>query len=196
MTVVSTRTLSDIRKSAPLRALTIRQPDASLIIAGVLTLALRPTAAPHWATRRRIVIHAASVPLSFDELFDTGDEIHHGIKAGIATADAPRALDLLKRHWHDPTAFPTRAGLGTAYLGMPRCAREALDIPAARSFVNPEWFAWPLRDPEPFPTPVAITGEPGFWRWPGAAELAARERQLPLALAANWQRADRPRRRA
>ena len=168
------------RKPEPLKALTIEQPFATFVVLGLLPFISRAAAAPRWAARRRIVIHAGGRPLSDDECSFLSDRIAFGEMAGLRPELVDQAQELLRRQrWADHETFPRSAGLGLAFLGTPRRADEALNAAMlARADVDPDRWIWPLRDPEPFAAPIPVRGQRGFWRWPGAPEIDARRRQL------------------
>lgn len=135
-----------------MKALTIWQPWASLIVEGYKPREFRSWAAPWSAVGQRLVIHAAKRVAPAEELRDIMDYVvsAEGVRDGLS----PRARDLLERVWRRELELPLAAGLGTALLGEPR----AVDIRTPR-------YAWPMLDIEKWPAPVLAKGAQGFWEW-------------------------------
>ena len=139
-----------------MKALTIHQPWASLIVEGFKPREFRSWPAPPAFVGQRIVLHAAKRPIRTVELRD--------ILAYVTSADgardgiAPAAHDLLEKVWRREVELPTSAGLGTATLGTPRRVERLHD--------NDEVvYAWPMIDVEKWPTPVPANGARKFWEW-------------------------------
>ncbi|TXL72515.1 hypothetical protein FHP25_24785 [Vineibacter terrae] len=148
-----------------MRAFTIWQPWASMIIAGVKPYEFRRWAAPRHLWGQRIVIHAGARPVRTRELAQLINQLGDGEDIGLE----PRAMDLLDRWWRREAELPTASGLGTAVLGEPR---RAVDIYAGRpdsDRVDEHVWGWPLTDSQPF-TPIGpCRGLQGFWTWPQGA---------------------------
>ena len=145
-----------------MKALTIWQPWASLIIEGLKPREFRSWAAPKSVVGQRIVIHAAKRPMKSGEIRDILDYVgsRHGILDGIQ----PAAGDLLERVWRRETDLPMSAGLGTATLGAPRVPTHrlpALGDPEPHRPIS----AWPLLDIQKWPEPIPAKGAQGFWEW-------------------------------
>jgi hypothetical protein len=149
-----------------LKALTVWQPWASLIMASAKPFEFRGWAPPASMTGQRIVIHAGSRPVKKTEIAELllklsgGDRNHTGLVPEIA-------LPLLER-WHTaPASLPLASGLGTATLGQARSARAFFGNDSSRD----EHFnlAWPLTEIRPFDHPVPARGAQGFWVWPQGA---------------------------
>lgn len=150
-----------------MKALTIWQPWASLILAGAKPYEFRRWAAPRWVQGQRIVIHAGARPAKKSEIaellirFERDGGKGTGLKVEIARP-------LLER-WHaSPASLPLASGLGTAILGEPRQASIlfAGDI-ADSDRVDHSIWAWPLTEIEAFAPLVPMKGAQGFWDWPG-----------------------------
>lgn len=146
-----------------MKALTVWQPWATLIIEGWKPREFRPWAAPGAIVGQRIVIHAAKRPMKAEEIRDIMDYVvsSDGIKDGIQ----PAARDLMERVWRREMELPMSAGLGTALLGAPRIPTHRLP-----SLGEPEQkrtiYAWPMLDIDKWPEPIAAKGAQGFWEWP------------------------------
>lgn len=141
-----------------MKALTIWQPWASMIVAGYKPREFRPWAAPRAIVGQRIVLHAATRPMKAGELRD----IINYVSTAEGTLDGIdiRSLDLLERVWRREIELPLACGLGTAVLGTPRIVAHGSQIDGGK----PIW-AWPMLDIEKWPQPVPAKGAQGFWEW-------------------------------
>lgn len=97
-----------------LRALTIWQPWASLIIAGFKPYEFRPRPAPRALWGQRIVIHAGARPPRPNEMVELMEDLLAGRNCGGLD---PKCLPLLERAVAEPKWLPLSAGLGTALMG-------------------------------------------------------------------------------
>lgn len=146
-----------------MKALTIWQPWASLIMEGAKIYEFRRWAAPKSLHGQRIVIHAGSRPMRKTELQAIQLDLERtgGKESGLVTT---AALDLLERAWRNPTALPLATGLGTVTLGVPQRAKYLFGH-GDDDRINPQVWAWPVTDIQPFETPIAAKGAQGFWNW-------------------------------
>ncbi|HJQ57600.1 MAG TPA: hypothetical protein VJ890_11865 [Vineibacter sp.] len=145
------------------KALTIWQPWASLIMAGAKPYEFRRWTPPTSLWHQRIVIHAGTRRIKTDELADLLNTLTDGDDRGMHRA---KALDLVDRVWRRDSVLPLASGLGTAVLGQPR---RAVDIYQGRpdsDRVDQHVWGWPLTDIEPFEPIVPCRGFQGFWTWP------------------------------
>lgn len=164
-----------------MKALTIWQPWASLIMAGAKPYEFRGWRAPRSIVGQRIVIHAAARRMDRVEalgLLNTlmerdYDEVGR-IFAAMTCLDAEKAETVL----NEALAFdpPLAAGLGTAILGEPRNGLDIaaeFGVPRANDSERDEHanWGWPLTDIEVWPEPIPMRGAQGFWNWPEPAEL-------------------------
>lgn len=138
-----------------MKALTIWQPWATLIISGWKPYEFRSWAAPASIVGQRIGIHAAKRRMKMGELRDIMDYAcsPQGQADGIDIA----CMDLLERVWRRQVELPMSAVLGTALLGQPKGVQQKLDGPR---------FAWPMIAPDPFADPIPMKGAQGFWNMP------------------------------
>lgn len=163
-----------------MKALTIWQPWASLIIAGAKPYEFRGWRAPRSMIGQRIVIHAAARKIDREEVCDIYHVLYHRkASADIAEAAAETCL-------HPETALPVltamltsglpmACGLGTAVLGEPRLGpdiAEEFGVPRANDSDRDEHanWGWPLTDIEAWPEPIPMRGAQGFWNWPTAEQ--------------------------
>ncbi len=94
------------------------------------------------------------------------------IEEGWGTAlDPVPALAILLRIQERPELLPTSAVLGTAVIGRPVPAAEAVASAYGEAFrgdsdrIDHAVFGWPLTDILRFEPPIAARGAQGFWWW-------------------------------
>ncbi len=150
-----------------MKALTVWQPWATLIIAELKPFEFRGWPAPNGMVGRRIAVHAGARPVKPAELADLIVRLR-GPDAWT-TGLRPEALPLLERWHQSPALLPRSCVLGTAILGQPRRASEItaeLGGPVNDSdrAEHSNW-AWPLSEIERFEPPIDARGAQGFWEW-------------------------------
>lgn len=169
-----------------MKALTIYQPWASLIMVGAKPFEFRG-----WNPRerggsyaaligQRIVIHAAarrmrSIEIGFilDRLRQDGDasaELCLHRELAMPVLSAAYAMSLCDDDGSG-TWLRYSAGLGTAVLGEPRNGfdiAEEFGVPRANDSDRDEHanWGWPMLDVEVWDEPVPMSGFQGFWNWP------------------------------
>lgn len=153
-----------------MKALTIWQPWASLIILGHKPYEFRKWSAHRIFVGQRIAIHAGARPAKKKEIADLIDQMQ-GNDAWL-TGLRSEALPWLK-NWHaDPDCMFRSAVVGTAVLGEPVSA-DAIN----HEFGGPvndsdrsdhALYAWPMLDIEAFQPPIPAKGAQGFWNWNGS----------------------------
>jgi hypothetical protein len=153
-----------------MKALTIWQPWASLIMAGAKPWEWRGWTPPRSLIGQRIVIHASARAVKRDEICD----IIGMLQAGDSSLVYEPAWRLLERA--HIASYPLAAGLGTAILGEPipalAWAREhhkgGIDSDRIdhHGVELDDKFAWPLTQIESFEPVVPMRGAQGFWTWP------------------------------
>lgn len=136
-----------------MKALTIWQPWASMIIGGWKHYEFRGWAAPASIIGQRIAIHAAKRPIKAEELGDIMDYVC-GPEGQFDEVD-PACMDLLERTWLRDE-LPRSAVLGTAILGQPRATSAPQSV---------DRWAWPMLQIEAFAEPIQAKGAQGFWEW-------------------------------
>jgi hypothetical protein len=152
-----------------MRALTVHQPFASLIIAGAKPFEFRSRRPPAALIGKRIVIHASArkirQPFAADLFVAVRDQALSSIVA--ATLDPAKSLPVLARAW-EPSGepLPTSVGIGTVIIGEPRRADEiAADPGYPLADDEQDLWAWPMLDIQRWPISVAQAGAQGFWTW-------------------------------
>lgn len=150
-----------------MKAVTIWQPWASLIIVGAKPYEFRGWAAPKSICGKRIAIHAGARPIKRIEVSDLLRRLTTDNESWSTALHPDIALPLLERALTTPRALPLSSIVGTAVLGTPRRATEIIHEfggPASDSdrHAHSNW-AWPLLDIEPLLPPVERRGAQGFW---------------------------------
>lgn len=168
-----------------MKALTIWQPWASLIVAGAKPYEFRGWRAPRSLIGQRIVIHAAARKMNptevmalFVALRDRGTSEHLRFLAAETCLYPEKALPILARAWSpgEEGPLPMSAGLGTAILGEPRDGLEIAEefgVPRANGSDRDEHanWGWPMLEVERWDFPVPMRGKQGFWNWPTPDDL-------------------------
>lgn len=166
-----------------MKALTLWQPWASLIIVGAKPIEWRHWRAPASMIGQRIVIHAATRPVEKVEVFALRLRLIREGRQLVAgeTPDQPTsmtvapALELLRAWSNGEVELPTGAGLGTAVLGTPALASDlgftlgTVGLDSDR--LEKQNWGWPLADIERWDEPVPMRGRQSFWNWPTPAEF-------------------------
>lgn len=149
-----------------MKAVTIWQPWASLIVAGAKPWEWRGWWPPRSLIGQRIAIHAGARPVKAAEVFDILRQINEGDSSLVG--DVARAL-LLRIPL---TAWPRSSVVGTAILGTPVSALSWAEQHLAPGYdstrIDHHKFAWPLTDIERIEPPMPARGAQGFWEWAGA----------------------------
>jgi hypothetical protein len=158
-----------------MRALTIWQPWASLIMLGAKPYEFRrwnyALRAPGLAGQR-IVIHAGSRPIHRAEVRDIIARVNDHISS-LDKAIALPLLDRLMQAHRCQGVLPLACGLGTAILGTPISVTALFNSPADSDRIDHHMWAWPLTAIERLDEPVPMRGAQGFWHWPLAERTAA-----------------------
>lgn len=147
-----------------MKALTIWQPWASLIMIGAKPIEFRT-----WDYRERqpnlldsrIVIHAGARPIKPGEVAD----LIKRCESGETSLIVDRALPLLRRLVEAPKCrgvLMMSAALGTARLCAPRNVDTLFKQPDSDR-TRHHMFGWPLKDIHAFVEPIPVRGAQGFW---------------------------------
>lgn len=151
-----------------MKAITIWQPWATLIIAGAKPYEFRGWPAPRALRGERIAIHAGARPVKRGEVADLITRLRSG--DAWTTALRPEiALPLLERVLTSPGVLPLASVLGTAILGEPKRAFEIVaefgaQLNDSDRDEHANW-AWPLTDILPLEPYRPAKGMQGFWDW-------------------------------
>lgn len=166
-----------------MKALTIWQPWASLILVGAKPFEFRGWQPPRWLVGQRLAIHAGARPVRPKEV----RALILGLKGGFGLERpaliAEPAIALLERverglvEAKKPTlareAFrlPLGAVIATATVGAPKrgdwCARElGLEVAGNDSDRGGTFnWGWPMMDVLPLLPPVEVSGAQGLWEF-------------------------------
>ena len=151
--------------TAPMKALTIRQPWASLIALGIKQVETRS-----WDTAYRgpLAIHASkSIPLRIGRHATYGQYDLERDHAGLLL----RGPDLA---W--PYRLPTGAVVAVVNLFQtcPTSSPEhrPSDLERSLGWHGPGWFAWSLSSVSPLVSPITALGSRCLWNWTPPAGIA------------------------
>lgn len=156
------------REDIAVKAVTIWQPWATLIIAGAKPYEFRGWPAPRTLRGERIAIHAGARPVRRGEVADLIMRLR-GPEAWSTALKPELALPLLERIHANPGMLPLASVIGTAILGEPK---RAFDIVAEFGATlndsdrdqHCNW-AWPLTDIRALDPYQPAKGLQGFWNW-------------------------------
>jgi ASCH domain len=153
-----------------MKALTIWQPWASLIMIGAKPYEFRSWMAPRSAVGKEIVIHAGTRYMQKAEVEDLIERLRDPARAWTTGLVPELALKFLEEIDCDD-CLPLGYGLGTATVGV---SREGATIAAEMGgeYVNDSdrfmhsQFGWPLTEIKRWDEPVKMSGKQGLWNWP------------------------------
>ncbi|NIJ07193.1 hypothetical protein FHS31_000789 [Sphingomonas vulcanisoli] len=151
-----------------MKALTLWQPWASLVVAGAKPFEFRSWRPPAALIGQRIVIHAGARKPSKVEVEQLLKLLRAGGRYAAATALLPieHAIAVLQLG-----EWPLACGLGTAIVGEPRSGAEigadlgALKVNDSDRDYHCNW-GWPMLEIERWAEPVPMRGAMGLWAWP------------------------------
>lgn len=154
-----------------MKALTIWQPWATLIVQGAKPYEFRGWKPPRSLIGQRVAIHAGARPIKRDEVRMLLLQLQQP-KYGNPCLHAPLAIPVLDIAYKNPKAgaLPLSHVLATAIVGEPKrgdeCAGEFGEH-ATNDSDREEHFnwGWPLLDIERLEPPVPARGAQGLWEW-------------------------------
>lgn len=153
-----------------MKALTIWQPWASLIMIGAKPQEFRNYAAPRSVRNQRIVIHAGArrvKPAEVDDLLRRLDAEANGTfpEEGRTCLNPGLARELLLKVQasYRYSLLPVSMALGTALLGEPIKSCDLFKKDVADSDRGNFNWAWPLSDIQHFEPPRPMRGAQGFF---------------------------------
>jgi hypothetical protein len=171
-----------------MKAITIWQPWASLIMAGAKPYEFRGWRLPSALIGQRLVIHAGAHRIAQDELdFLLSVMLNHEIHRDLAAETClipDRAIPVLELACRGK--LPRSVALGTVLVGETRLGTEvaqdfytltggmegAARASARSADQEPNW-GWQMLDPDPWESPVPMRGRQGLWNWPTPEQLFA-----------------------
>jgi hypothetical protein len=157
-----------------MKALTVYEPWASLIILGAKPWEWRGHELPRYMVDVRAVIHASRRPVKRPELVELLDDLKTD---PLGTSLIPEiAIPFLERALRHGYPFRLGYGLGAAVFRAPIAAAtwaaEHNRVGLDSDRIDHSKWAWPLTDLEPFAHPIACRGLQGFWTWDPLRENA------------------------
>lgn len=145
---------------AAMKALTIWQPWATLIIAGAKPYEFRGYPLPKYLRGQRSVIHAGVRPIKIAEVRALLWQILGSDRGSGLIPE--KARPILESVLHG-RALPLGCGLGTVQWGEPQ---RATDLYPDSDRADHHKWGWPVSDIKPFEPFVPCRGAQGFWTWP------------------------------
>lgn len=154
-----------------MKALTVWQPWASLIVEGFKPYEFRGWRCYNSMIGQRIVIHAAARRAKPMEIRDLYLDLRDGGDSAAATCVKPAAADFLNRVLLGLEELDYSAGLGTAIIGEPRNGLDVAEEFGLARVNNSDRdehanWAWPMMEIEKWDEPIPMKGHQGFWNWP------------------------------
>ncbi|CAN7301667.1 hypothetical protein LJR231_001539 [Phyllobacterium sp. LjRoot231] len=151
-----------------MKAITIWQPWASLIMANAKPYEFRGWPVPHVIIGTTIAIHAGARPMKRGELADLITRLTSD-QAWTTCLNKEIALPLLERAITSPGILPLSSILGTVKIGKAKGGNDIvhefggkLNDSDRNQHSN---FAWPLSEIKVFEPFVPAKGMQGFWEW-------------------------------
>ena len=150
-----------------MKALTIWQPWASLIMGLAKPYEFRSWAAPRAIVGQRIVIHAGARPMQAAEIRELLRRLDRPRTARATGMIVAVAQPILERALQRPEMFPLKHALGTALLGQPSLAYDLFPEQFTSDSIRIEQsnWAWPLSAIAHFEPPIPSRGAHGLWEW-------------------------------
>ena len=159
-----------------MKALTIWQPWASLIVTGAKPFEFRSWMAPRSVTGKEIVIHAGARKMVGSEI----DRLIYALERGgnfaaMVALHKDQAMPVLEAA--KSGNLPLSSGIGTATVGVSRDGMEIARTEFGLNQVNDSdrnqhanW-GWPMLDPKKWAEPIPMSGKQGLWNWPEPSDF-------------------------
>lgn len=163
-----------------MKALTVRQPWASLIIAGAKPYEFRGWRPPSAQIGQRLVIHAGARRVDRDEveylLSVLINRDMHRILAAETCLIPDLAIPVLQACL--ARGLPMSAGIGTVVVGEPRLGTDIAEdfgVPRSGSRHGAEGdisgaatsnWGWAMTEIDRWDQPLPMRGRQGLWNWP------------------------------
>lgn len=157
-----------------MKAITIWQPWASLIMVGAKSYEFRPKSYLRYvgapAIGERIVIHAGARSVEGAEIEDLLERLDDTANStALIPAVARQVLERCKPR-QGTRRFRSAAASARPFSGarsMPAGSSAAPSLTAIAAIDEDAYnWAWPLSDIKPFDAPIPMRGAQGFWLWP------------------------------
>jgi hypothetical protein len=156
-----------VKKGKAMKIITVWQPWAEMIIMGAKPWEFRENSYLTYIgppkVNERIGIHAAKRPVKRQEVIDLIHRIEGGELCGALIPEL--AVPLLKKvlEAYKCRLLPVGAIIGTAVIGPPQLACDALGMAVEDSDRGNFNWAWPMIDPKHLDEPIFVSGKQGFW---------------------------------
>jgi hypothetical protein len=155
-----------------MKALTVWQPWATLILQGAKPYEFRGWRPPRSLIGQRIAIHAGARPIRREEVLTLLMQLRDPEKYGQPCLHAPLAIPVIEIAARNPKAgaLPLSHVICTAVLGEPKrgdeCAAE-FGTEAGNDSDREGTFnwGWPMLDVQRLEPPVPARGAQGLWDW-------------------------------
>lgn len=151
-----------------MKALTIWQPWATLIVNGLKPFEFRRWAAPKVFVGRPLMIHAAARAVDRQDVHGLLLSLQQGKPTSVEGASERQKAEtvaFLERLLDDPSLAPRSVCLGHVLLGGPRRAIDLFGTSHDPDEIDPDMWAWPMLGPQPLPEPIPAVGKQGLWEW-------------------------------
>lgn len=152
-----------------LRALTVYQPWATLIVNGAKPFEFRSWKLPDTMIGKRVVIHAAQKKLDCNEAREILGRLKAGGDCTARTClEADIAIPLIEQMILDSArgALTMGVGLGTATFGECASPRTVAAHFGYQAGIHDTNYGWRLDDIEKWTDPIYQRGYQGIWNWP------------------------------
>lgn len=154
-----------------MKALTIWQPWASLIIAGAKPFEFRSWAPPAWLVGQRLAIHAGARKVDIKEVRALLMRLS-GASAWQTGLRAEIARPILERLRSNPTALPASSIIGMVTVGagiksQDLVAKELGAVVNDSDRDEQANWAWPMLEIQPLTPIEPCRGAQGLWNWQG-----------------------------
>lgn len=152
-----------------MKALTIWQPWASLIIAGAKPYEFRSWAPPRYLIGHPLAVHAGARKMRLAEIDDLLSRLLSP-NAWTTCLEKEIAEPILRRCRRDLDCLPYSHVVGTAVLGEPKRGEEIakeFGAPSANDsdrLQHSNW-GWPMLSIHPLEPPQPARGAQGLWDW-------------------------------
>jgi len=143
-----------------MKAISIKQPWASLIANGIKDIENRTWKLPEKYKGQRVLIHASANPVEFDSV----SQIFTAEQREVLPARPEDLAQLLSCHCG---AIIGSVELVDCVINHPSIWAEKTYKAQSSGFEDPIIYNWILANPILFPEPIPAKGKLSFWDYPG-----------------------------
>lgn len=161
-----------------MKALTLHQPFASLIVEGFKQYEFRGWLPPEAVFGQRVVVHAAAKKVDMAQLRGIFFDMVEGPPdSSMWCLEGGDSLESRLKHWIDhPEDLPLAAGLGTILISGYRTGDVVARIYGADGELLEGYdtnYAWCLAQPDRWVDPFPARGFQKLWNWTGPESVGA-----------------------